>query len=492
VQSLDLAPDRQRVNATVQTTRAAEPLLTDRSTFWVVKPRLFAGSLSGLDTLLSGSYIALLPGADGGRPKREFTGLEDPPVLEANVPGRTFLLKAARIGSISLGSPVFFRDFSVGEVLGWDLDHMAESVTIHVFVRAPFDQYVVDETRFWNASGLSVNLGASGVQVELESVKALLLGGVAFDTPEATAAAKPAVPSPADHPFPLFADRRSATNASYSKRIPVISYFPGSVRGLAPDSEVTIHGLVVGRVLGVELRYDPATDTVLAPVRYEVEPERILGVATKTIFPTEAAAVEAVVKKGFRASLQSTSLITGAQAVAFDVVPDAPPATVTKEGEYFVMPITSGGGFADLQASAATLLEQVNNVPFAKIGANLNGILKSVNTATSGPELKQAVSELSGSLSAVQDVARKLDKGLTPTLTQLPALTAELTRTVGNANKLVQSVNAGYGDNTKFNRDLDRMMAQLNDTLRAVRSLADLLTRHPEALIKGRPEGALE
>jgi paraquat-inducible protein B len=156
------------------------------------------------------------------------------------------------------------------------------------------------------------------------------------------------------------------------------------------------------------------------------------------------------------------------------------------------MPITSGGGFADLQASAATLLEQVNNVPFAKIGANLNGILKSVNTATSGPELKQAVSELSGSLSAVQDVARKLDKGLTPTLTQLPALTAELTRTVGNANKLVQSVNAGYGDNTKFNRDLDRMMAQLNDTLRAVRSLADLLTRHPEALIKGRPEGALE
>ena len=157
-----------------------------------------------------------------------------------------------------------------------------------------------------------------------------------------------------------------------------------------------------------------------------------------------------------------------------------------------MIPTTTGGGFADLQASAATLLDQVNNIPFAQIGQNLNGILKSVDKATNGPELKQAVTELAGTLSAVQDVARKLDNGLTPTLKQLPALTNELTRTVANADKLVQSFNSGYGDNTKFNRDVDRMIAQMNDTLRAVRSLADLLSRHPEALIKGRPEGGLE
>ena len=340
-----------------------------------------------------------------------------------------------------------------------------------------------------------MNLGGAGVQVQLESVKALLLGGIAFDTPtpdDGTKATALPPQSAADHLFPLFADRDTAKNSSYSRRIQLVSYFPGSVRGVAPGSEVLIHGMTVGHVLDVHLSFDPAKDEIVAPVRFEVEPERILGVGTRQVFRTDAAAVEAMVKKGFRASLQSTSLITGQQAVSIDIVPDAPPAEVTKDGDYFVIPTTTGGGFADLQASAATLLDQVNNIPFAQIGQNLNGILKSVDKATNGPELKQAVTELAGTLSAVQDVARKLDNGLTPTLKQLPALTNELTRTVANADKLVQSFNSGYGDNTKFNRDVDRMIAQMNDTLRAVRSLADLLSRHPEALIKGRPEGGLE
>ena len=184
VKSLDLTPDHARVLVTIATTRQAEPLLTDTTMFWVVKPRLFAGNLSGLSTLLSGSYIGMLPGETAGKPQREFVGREDPPVLEANVPGHTFLLEgAASLGSISLGSPVFFRDLDVGTVLGWDIADMAESVTIHAFVRAPYDSYVHDETRFWNASGVSVKLGGTGVDVQLESLRALLLGGIAFDTP---------------------------------------------------------------------------------------------------------------------------------------------------------------------------------------------------------------------------------------------------------------------------------------------------------------------
>ncbi|MCW2241928.1 MlaD family protein [Azospirillum canadense] len=103
VQGLTLTPDHARVLVTVATTREAEPLLTDQTVFWVVKPRLFAGSVSGLETLLSGSYIGMRPPqAEGGKAQREFVGQEDPPVLEADVPGRTFQLKAKRLGSISL------------------------------------------------------------------------------------------------------------------------------------------------------------------------------------------------------------------------------------------------------------------------------------------------------------------------------------------------------------------------------------------------------
>jgi paraquat-inducible protein B len=482
VKSLELAPDHTHVVVTVATTHEATPLLTDQTIFWVVKPRLFAGNVSGLETLLSGSYIGMVPGEAGGKAQRKFVGHEDPPILQANEPGHTFVLKAKKLGSISLGSPVFFRDLNVGEVLGWDIADMAKYVTIRAFVRAPYDGYVHDETRFWNASGVSVKLGGSGVEVQMESLKALLLGGIAFET--AASEIHSAVTAE-NHVFPLFTDREAANNASYTRKIPVISYFPGSVKGLAPGSEVTMHGLQVGQVTDVRLEFDRAKDIIVAPVRYEIEPERIVGVGQR-VFKTDQESVGAVLKQGLRASLQSASLITGQQVIALDFVPDAPEVAVTMEGEDFVLPTTEGGGFAGLASSANDLLGKVNSIPFDQIGASLNGILKSVNDMTQGPQIKKALTDLTAMIASAQGMIQRLDTK------QLPELVVGLEKTLTSANKLVLSLDNGYGDNTKFNRDLDRLMVQANDAVRSIRALTDLLARHPEALIKGRPEGPME
>ena len=488
VKSLALSPDQTHVVVTLATTRQAEPLLTDGTVFWVVKPRLFAGSISGIETLLSGSYIGMLPAATAGKSQREFVGREDPPVLGAHVPGHTFLLKSKRIGAVSVGSPIFFRDLGVGEVLGWDIADMAEYVTIHAFVRAPYDSYVHDQTRFWNASGVSIKLGGTGVEVQMESLKALLLGGVAFETP---AAEIHAAAAPENHLFPLFADRDTANAASYTRKIPAIAYFPGSVSGLGPGSEVTMHGLKVGEVTDVRLSYDAAKDAIVAPVRFEVEPERVIGVG-KRVFKTDAEAVDALLKKGLRASLQSTSLITGQQMVTLEFVPDATPAEVSMDGPDYVVPATEGGGFAGLTASATELLNKVNTMPFDQIGKNLDGILKSVNDVAQGPQMKKALNELAGMIASAQNMVQNLNSGLSPAAKQLPEVTAGLQKTLANANKLVLSLDNGYGDNTKFNRDIDRLLAQANDALRSIRALADLLARHPEALIKGRSAGGVE
>ena len=482
VKSLELAPDKTHVVVTVATTHEAGPLMTEGTIFWVVKPRLFAGNISGIETLLSGSYIGMLPAAEAGKAQREFTGREDPPVLGAHVPGRTFLLKSKRIGAVSVGSPIFFRDLVVGEVLGWDIADMAEYVTIHAFVRAPYDGYVHDQTRFWNASGVSIKLGGTGVEVQMESLKALLLGGVAFETP---VGAIHTAETPEDHVFPLFSDRDTANAASYTRKIPAITYFPGSVSGLAPGSPVTIHGLKVGEVTDVRLTYDAAKDTVMAPVRYEVEPERVVGVGQR-VYNTDAESVGALLKRGLHASLQSASLITGQQNVALDFVTDAPPAEVSMDGPDFVVPATEGGGFAGLTASATDLLNKVNQMPFDQIGKNLDGILASFNDATKGPQLKKALTDLSGMIASAQGMIQRLDAK------QLPELAAGLEKTLTSANKLVVSLDSGYGDNTKFNRDLDRLMVQANEAVSSIRALADLLARHPEALVKGRPAGPLE
>src|ERR1700720_3772270 len=420
--------------------------------------------------------------------QREFVGREDPPVLGAHVPGRTFFLKSKRIGAVSVGSPIFFRDLAVGEVLGWDIADMAEYVTIHAFVRTPYDSYVHDQTRFWNASGVSIKLGGTGVEVQMESLKALLLGGVAFETPVADIRT---AETSEDHVFPLFADRETANAASYTRKIPAISYFSGSVSGLAPGAAVTVHGLKVGEVTDVRLTYDAAKDAVLAPVRYEIEPERVVGVG-KRVFKTDAESVQALLKQGLRASLQSANLITGQQNVALDFVTDAPAAEVSMDGQDFVVPAGEGGGFAGLTASATELLNKVNQMPFDQIGKNLDGILKSISDLAQGPQMKKALTELAGMMASAQNMVQNLNSGLSPAAKQLPEVTAGLQKTLANANKLVLSLDSGYGDNTKFNRDMDRLLAQANDALRSIRALSDLLARHPEALIKGRPAGPLE
>jgi len=488
VKSLELTAGNSRVLVKIATTRQAEPLLTDTTIFWVVKPRLFAGNVSGLSTLLSGAYVGLLPGQQTGKPQREFVGREDPPVLEANVPGRIFLLKAPRLRSISLGSPVFFRDLDVGTVLGWDIADMAQSVTIHAFVRAPYDGYVHDGSRFWDASVIAVKLGSAGVEVQVESLRAVLLGGVAFDTPtKETGTAS----SSDNHVFPLFADLDAANAASYSRTIPLVSYFPGSVRGLAPGSEVTVHGLKVGHVTAVGLTYDAAKDAIVAPVEFEVQPERVVGIG-KEAFKTSAEAVDALLKRGLRASLQSASLITGQQLVALEFLPNAPPVDLAMEGTNFVLPTTDGGGFAGLQASVSELLDKINTIPFGTIGKNLDGILLAVNGAANGAQMKQTLTELAATVAKAKDMVEHLDSGISPALRQLPEIATGLQKTMTNTNRLVQSIDNGYGDNTKFNRGVERLLVQLNEAVSSFRALADLLARHPEALIKGRPAGGLE
>jgi paraquat-inducible protein B len=184
--------------------------------------------------------------------------------------------------------------------------------------------------------------------------------------------------------------------------------------------------------------------------------------------------------------LHSASLITGQQEIALDFIADAPPATVVMEGEDFVLPTSEGGGFASLASSANDLLGKVNTIPFDQIGKSVSGILKSVNDATQGPQLKKTLSDLSAMIASAQGMIQRLDTK------QLPELAGNLEKTLTSANKLVLSLDSGYGDNTKFNRDMDRLMAQTTDAVRSIRALADLLARHPEALVKGRPEGPLE
>ncbi len=475
VKSISVAPDFSKVLVTIETTREAESLLTDKTVFWVVKPQLFAGNISGLDTLLSGAYVGMMPSTEPGTPQRDFVGRAYPPILKTSTPGTAFILDSRKLRSISLGSPIFYRGIEVGTVLGWDLgEDKGRHVAIHAFIRAPFDKFVHVDTMFWNASGVSVKMGANGLDLHMESVKALLLGGIAFEIKPRTTAP----PAEAGHRFVLHANEEAARTAGFSFHLRLRSEFAGSVAGLEVGSAVTLHGLKIGEVTDVGLKFDPAAGRIVAPVSFRIDAERIGGIpVTPGITPGTIAAE--MVKRGFRATLQAPSLISGQKVVAIEWVANAPPAEMTRDGDIFLMPSSEGGGFDSIARSANELLSKINRIDFAAIGNNIAGLAKGLDDTVNGPEIKSILSDTA-------DTMRKLDAGMVPALERLPEISAQLQQALTQINRLAASLNSGYGADSKLNRDVENMLRQLTETVRSVRTLADLLNRHPEALIKGR------
>ena len=487
VQKIALSSDLSRVVVTVRINKEAAPLLTDKARFWVVRPRFFAGSISGLSTLFSGSYIDLLPSGEGGEPQTDFVGLENPPVLQSDVAGRTFLLDANRIGSLNLGSPILFRDLEAGEILGWDVDEMARNITVHAFVRAPFDKYVHDNSRFWNASGASVQLGANGLQFQVESLRAIVLGGIAFDTPDDPKITAESEPNRA---FTLYPNKDAADASVFKRSVPFVANFTTSVSGLGSGSPVMLRGLKIGEVSSVSLVYDRAADNVVVPVHFTLEPERIAMLDLPTDGDLDSR-MRALIHRGLRVKLESGSILTGQKQLVMDIFPGAGPAELRKDGEDYVVPVL--GGSADDVATAATnLVNRLNSIPFESIGQNLNQTLAGVNGLVNGKQLEDSIAALRTTLASARELVDNLNRGVTPAAKRLPEISAGLEEAVNRTNRLIGSVETGYGGDSRFSRDVDRLMMQLSDASRSIRVLADLLSRHPEALIRGRTDQGLQ
>lgn len=466
VEAIRLSDDMSHVVVRIKMQREAEPYLTDNARFWVVRPRISSGSLSGIETLVSGSYIEMDPGSRDGQRQLEFTGLEQPPGVRTGEPGRTFTVKAQRLGSLGPGAPVFYRDITVGEVLGYDIGDGTGPVAVHLFIRAPYDSFVRHGTHFWNASGLSVQIGSEGVHVEVASLQAVLSGGVAFDSPSRSKAdAQEAAPGTE---FPLFNNFNEAQASGYSTKLAFATYFESSVRGLVRGAPVEFFGIQVGTVSSVALQLNPATGEARVRVRLEVQPERIMN-EDEVKSDDTMDATRRLVQRGMRAQLQTASYLTGQRVVALDFVPNPRPADVVMEGGDIVLP-SQGGGLDNILVAASDIAGKLDRLPLDQIGQNLNNALRSA----------------SGAMNSVQDLVKRTDAGLTPTLRRLPEITASLQDAAAKAGRTFGSIEASYGNNSQFQRELERAMVQVGDTARSIRLLADFLDRHPEALVRGR------
>lgn len=464
VTSMRFTKDLSRVVVTAELHKEAEPHLVEDTRFWIVKPRITGGQVTGIGTLFSGSYIEVDVGKSA-TPRRAFEGLEAQPIVTGDVPGRQFTLHGPDLGSHDIGTPVLFRRIQVGRVAANELDKDGMGVTLKIFVESPYDQFVTPNTRFWDATGIDVTADSSGIKINTESLVSILLGGIAFETPSDS---PPTQPADEHTVFLLFPDRAKAMKRPDKEVIPFSIVFMESLRGLSAGAAVEFNGLPLGEVKSIGAEYDMEGGTFRFPVEIALYPDRLAkhfkpGTRAREQNPnlTMPQMFDGLIERGLRAQLRTGNLLTGQMYVALDFIPEAAKAKADWTKTPPQLP-TSPGGVQELQRTLSKFAKRLDTVAIDQISVDLRQALQSMHKMLQSTDL----------------MVRRLDNELAP----------KARETLEDSRKALQAAERTLSAEAPLQQDAREALRQLGRASQSLRLLADFIERHPEALIRGKKE----
>ena len=479
VEGVRFSSDFSRVEVRARLGKEAGHFLRRDTRFWVVRPTLSARGISGLGTLLSGSYIEIEPGQ--GAPQALFVGLESPPVVNADEAGKQITLMARKLGSIDRGSLIHFQGIVAGEVLGYEMANDYRSVLIHAFVKPPFDRMVRSNTRFWSASGLDLSVGPDGMRVKTESLQALLFGGIAFDTPDGQETGPDDI---AGLVFTLHDDQKSILEQGFTEKVRFVMFFEDSVRGLTVGAPVEFKGIKVGSVIGVRLEYEERTGAFRIPVVVELEPERILDRGER-MKKAPRDAFQSLVKRGLRARLQTGSLLTGQLFIDLDMQPKTPIRLVGAGRTELELP-TVMGNLEQMTTQMKGIVDKLDKVDIVAIGSELQSTLKGTAAIANSPNLDKTIADLAASLSSLRGILRKVDDRVEPITANLEQALAAARDALEKSKATMVAVEGVLSPESPMHDNAARLAQELSSTAKSLRSLVEMLERSPQSLLFGR------
>lgn len=499
VSAVRLSEDYSKIEVTAKIDKHAEGLIVEDSKFWVVQPRVTLSGISGIGTLLSGNYIGINPGKSKEK-KLKFIGLEVPPVIPVDQPGREFVLRADDLGSVGIGSPVYYRRLNVGQVIGYDLGKDGKSFEIKVFVNAPYDRYVLPDTRFWQAGGIDVSMGADGLRVRTQSVLSVLIGGIAFDIPPDAAASEPAA---ANAVFTLYSDRTAAFAKIETVTQRYVLHFKESLRGLSVGAPVSFLGIPLGEVTYSGLEFNPRTSGIHPRVEVELYPNRLVAQAPKgtvrldryMTLPERQAIMQRLLDRGLRAQLQTSSFISGQLFIALEYFPDAPKARIDWTQEPPEFPVVPGDR-ERFEAKIQNILTKIEQMPLEEIGNEVKKTLETLDqtvqkvnrmvTRVDGevvPEVKKTLGTLDQTLQGADKMLSQVNEAIP----EVKKTLVDVRRSVAAAERVLSNTDANLlGPDAPAQQELRDALQEITRAARGIQVLTDYLERNPEALIRGK------
>ena len=466
ISSVELTRDQRAILVKVRLERGAASLAVADTRFWVERPRIGVGGVTGFGTLLSGAYIGVDRGTSTDKVDH-FTGLEKPPGVTHDQVGRRFRLDAIDAGSLGVQSPVYLRRQQVGSISALELSADGKRIDIEIFINSPYDRDVTDTTVFWNTSGLDVSLDASGLHVDTQSLATVVAGGIAFGVRDGDPPGSPAIENA--H-FVLFDDRVHAMAKPDPSRLPLAMRFHQPVRGIVPGAQIDFEGVRIGQVDALSLGYDTATHGFYSDIDATVYPER-LGAAYAALVAegqrrgkSGPQMLQSLVARGLRAQLRSGNLLTGQFFIALGWFPEERGQEVVAPREGVWVVPTERGGLDQIQDRVESIVAKVDKIPFDAIG-----------------------SDARDAMHAATSLIGHLDRDVVPTANQL----------VGQADAALLALREGLtalrdnvaAPDSAIQQTARATLEQLENAARSLRGLADYLQHHPESILRGRSAG---
>jgi paraquat-inducible protein B len=466
ISDIDITADRQQIVVTVQLTRGASNLAVEDTKFWVERPRIGVGGVSGLSTLLSGAYIGVDVGASKDH-SDHFVGLEKPPGFTHDQHGTTFHLIAQDAGSLAVRSPVYLRRQQVGSIAELALSADGKTVEMEVFIDSPYDHDVTDKAVFWNTSGLDVTLDASGLRLDTQSLATVVAGGIAFGYRDSS----PGKPAPEGAKFPLYEDRPHAMAQPDTVSLPLAIRFDEPLRGVAFGTVIDFAGIRVGAVDDVKLGYDHKLGAFYSDVSATVFPER-LGAAYRDLVEegahlgkTGPDMLQALVQRGLRAQLRSGNLLTGTMFVALVMEPNKKgelPNLTLRDGTWVVP--SERGGTDQIQDQVASIVAKIDKIPFDQIGGDVHDAAHAASTLF-GHVDRDVVPDAKKLVAQAEIAMQALKEGLTAIRDNVAA------------------------PDSPIQQSARTTLDELERAAFSLRGLAEYLKLHPETILRGRDSG---
>jgi len=456
VEAIRLTDDYSGAIAEIRMNPGTTELLAADSRFWVVKPRIGRQGISGLNTILSGAYIQLLPGEKADT-ALHFKALRHPPITSTGVPGVSLILTGSSASSLNAGDPVVYQGQTVGKVETVEFSAEHRRMRYRVFIKAPYSQIITATTQFWMRSGIDLHIGADGVNVRTGSLQTIVAGGITFSQPEGVA---PGEPIDDGSHFTLYPTRAAARQDRFDWQIRYGLLLPDSVRGLTDGAPVLYRGIRIGTVKQVpyftpDLDYSKL-DGFRVPVLIAIEPQRISNWLdwSEEEWRTN---MQKLFGHGLRATIESANFLTGAMLISLHFKDGKSDYTPRSVGGFPVFP-TAPGTISNIQQQITALLKKFNDLQLSGIVSSMQKTLATISTTTQS---------LNALLKA--DNTQKL--------------AAELADTLG----ALQQTLTAYQQGAPVYQQLGESLQHLNRILRDLEPLINTLNKKPNALIFGAP-----